>query len=334
VRAPAHRRETALGADDGDDLSGKHPTSSANDAARCEGNQTSGCALLSLRPMQAPCVRLDPSRADVAAFVSDDLALAVWEMLRRFRRATPIAELAKACDLPLARVQAVIDAALDLELVRRIPAGKGEPRVRYEVTGDRILLEVDPSSAPVRALLAACYRRFADESRQCIEESMADAARGRKGVPAMASITHLTLDDAEARELIALFKPIDAFVARIAEKHDRDPVGSPRRCNYHLALHVAPVSLERLPPARMTFAEKGKADELESDLAKRSSRLLSPRERTVANMLARGSTINAVANELGVSSSTVSTLCERIYRKLGVKRRAELVVKLHALGEG
>lgn len=284
--------------------------------------------------MPSPCVRLDPSRADVAAFVSDDLALSVWEMLRRFRRATPAADLAESCGLPLARVQSVVDAALELGLVRRIPAGKGDPRVRFEVTGDRILLEVDPASAPVRALLAACFRRFADESRHCIEESMADAARGRKGVPAMTSITHLTLDEAEARELISLFKPVDAFVARIAEKYDRDPAGSPRRCNYHLALHVAPISMERLPPARMTFAEKGKADQLESDFAKRSSRLLSPRERTVAGQLARGATIKAVAKELGVSPSTVSTLCERIYRKLGVKRRAQLVVKLHALGEG
>jgi DNA-binding CsgD family transcriptional regulator len=284
--------------------------------------------------MKQHCVRLDPTLPAVAAFVTDDLALSIWEMLRRFQRPTTIADLAQACDLPHDRVQAVIDAALEIGLARRLPAGKGHPRIRFEATGDRILLEVDPASEPIRALLASCYRRFADESRRCVEESMADAANGRRGVPAMASITHLTLDEGEARELIELFKPIDAFVARMSEKHDRDAAGSPRRCNYHIALHVAPVSLERLPPARMTFAEKGKADKVESDLAGRSSHMLSPRERTVATMLARGGTIKAVAEQLGLSTSTVRTLCERLYRKLGVRRRAQLVAKLHALGTG
>ena len=210
----------------------------------------------------------------------------------------------------------------------------GDPRVRFEAAGDRILLEVDPASPEVRALLGSCYRRFADDSRRCIDESMAEASRGRHGVPAMASITHLTLDEAEARELIGLFKPIDAFVARVTEKHDRDPSGTPRRCNYHLALHVAPVVTERLPPARMTFAEKGAADRVAAEFEKRASRLLSPRERTVAELLVRGKTIKSVAGELGVSPSTVNTLCERLYRKLGITKRAQLAMKLHALGEG
>jgi DNA-binding CsgD family transcriptional regulator len=30
----------------------------------------------------------------------------------------------------------------------------------------------------------------------------------------------------------------------------------------------------------------------------------------------------------------VSTLCERIYRKLGIRKRAQLAVRLHAIGEG
>jgi DNA-binding CsgD family transcriptional regulator len=284
--------------------------------------------------MPLPFVRLDPSRDDVAAFVSDDQALSVWEMLRRFGRATPVDELAQACAMPLARVQGIVDRAVGLGLAGAVPASKGDPRVRFEAAGDRILLEVDPASPEVRALLGSCYRRFADDSRRCIDESMAEASRGRHGVPAMASITHLTLDEAEARELIGLFKPIDAFVARVTEKHDRDPSGTPRRCNYHLALHVAPVVTERLPPARMTFAEKGAADRVAAEFEKRASRLLSPRERTVAELLVRGKTIKSVAGELGVSPSTVNTLCERLYRKLGITKRAQLAMKLHALGEG
>ena len=67
---------------------------------------------------------------------------------------------------------------------------------------------------------------------------------------------------------------------------------------------------------------------------RRASRVLSPRERTVAGLLVQGKTLKAVAEELGVSRSTVSTLCERIYRKLGVSRRAQLAMRLHALAGG
>jgi len=97
---------------------------------------------------------------------------------------------------------------------------------------------------------------------------------------------------------------------------------------------VAPVVTERLPPARMTFAEKGAADRVAAEFEKRASRLLSPRERTVAELLVRGKTIKSVAGELGVSPSTVNTLCERLYRKLGITKRAQLAMKLHALGDG
>jgi DNA-binding CsgD family transcriptional regulator len=41
-----------------------------------------------------------------------------------------------------------------------------------------------------------------------------------------------------------------------------------------------------------------------------------------------------VAAELGVSPKTVATLCERTYRKLGIRRRAQLAARLYALGKG
>ena len=162
---------------------------------------------------------------------------------------------------------------------------------------------------------------------------MATATAGSGRGPAMVSIAHLTLDEAEARELVALFKPIDEFVARASEKHDCDPEGSPHRRNYHVALHVVPVTTERLPPARMIFAEKGrKADQVKATMANRPARLLSPRELAVAKRLASGSTLAEIALDLGVSPSTVYTQCERIYRKLGINRLAQVAARLLALG--
>jgi DNA-binding NarL/FixJ family response regulator len=59
---------------------------------------------------------------------------------------------------------------------------------------------------------------------------------------------------------------------------------------------------------------------------------LSPREREVLRLVARGATNREVAEELGVQAETVKTLIARIFAKLGVRRRAEAVSEAHNRG--
>ncbi len=59
---------------------------------------------------------------------------------------------------------------------------------------------------------------------------------------------------------------------------------------------------------------------------------LSPRERTVLQLVAAGQTNAEIALSLGVSSETVKTLVQRIFQKLGVRRRAEAVSTANELG--
>jgi DNA-binding CsgD family transcriptional regulator len=60
--------------------------------------------------------------------------------------------------------------------------------------------------------------------------------------------------------------------------------------------------------------------------------LLSPRERQVARLLVDGYSSVNVAALCGVTPNTVRTLMRRLYRKLGVRNRADLVrVSLHRL---
>jgi len=55
---------------------------------------------------------------------------------------------------------------------------------------------------------------------------------------------------------------------------------------------------------------------------------LSPREKQVAMMVARGRTNQAIANSLEISVWTVSTHIRRIFAKLAVSSRAEMVAHL------
>lgn len=55
--------------------------------------------------------------------------------------------------------------------------------------------------------------------------------------------------------------------------------------------------------------------------------VLSPREREVLNLIAKGSSIPAIAAELFLAPSTVKTHVQRLYEKLGVSDRAAAVAE-------
>jgi DNA-binding NarL/FixJ family response regulator len=55
---------------------------------------------------------------------------------------------------------------------------------------------------------------------------------------------------------------------------------------------------------------------------------LTPQERAVAELVARGLTNREVAAELVVSAKTVERHLSRIYSKLGVRSRTELAIAL------
>ena len=60
---------------------------------------------------------------------------------------------------------------------------------------------------------------------------------------------------------------------------------------------------------------------------------LSPREEQIALMVARGRTNQAIASALEISVWTVSTHLRRVFAKLAVSSRAEMVAHLLAQAE-
>ena len=59
---------------------------------------------------------------------------------------------------------------------------------------------------------------------------------------------------------------------------------------------------------------------------------LTPREREVLALIARGATNREAAEGLGIGPETVKTLLERAYAKLGVRRRSEAVAAAYEAG--
>lgn len=55
---------------------------------------------------------------------------------------------------------------------------------------------------------------------------------------------------------------------------------------------------------------------------------LTPREKDVVAVLLRGGQDKEIANSLGLSSHTVHSHLDRIYRKVGVTTRCELILRV------
>jgi len=68
--------------------------------------------------------------------------------------------------------------------------------------------------------------------------------------------------------------------------------------------------------------------------AVRESFGLSAREAEVAELIARGNTVAHIAELLFVSENTVRTHVKRIYAKLDVHKKQELVDLLESMAEG
>jgi len=66
---------------------------------------------------------------------------------------------------------------------------------------------------------------------------------------------------------------------------------------------------------------------IDAVLGDKWSKVLSPREREVALLVARGLTNKEVARELGLCDGTVKIHLHNIFQKLGAKSRYNLIVQ-------
>ena len=66
---------------------------------------------------------------------------------------------------------------------------------------------------------------------------------------------------------------------------------------------------------------------IDAVLGDKWSKMLSPREREVALLVARGLTNKEVARELGLCDGTVKIHLHNIFQKLGAKSRYNLIVQ-------
>jgi len=276
---------------------------------------------------------IDVRREGLIEFLLDFHTMAVWEVLRRAGKPLPVLALAEWADSPLAVTQHALDQLESFGLVKRLPAAGRRRTLPYEVTCDHIAIAGDLQKPDEAALFKTYYERFAAHT---------EAVLGRGGFVEIADRPDawmhffsepVTLSESELRGLRRRVGALTTYLKMARDRHVGHHAGKMDPCNYYAHFRVQPLRRAMLPQPEIVMQARGVPAEPESkEMVRWQS--LSPREREVAMQLGAGATQKEIAGALRISPNTVGTLTKRMYAKLGVRRRADLVNSLQWLGDG
>lgn len=260
--------------------------------------------------------KLDLSTPDVVEFISDFDALIVLEALRRAHAIASPRQLEGGTGLPADVIEAQLARLSAFGLVRRTRGARGRVSSGYSASQDPLVVTFDPAD-PQSALRAATVRL----------SLLSHAAR----IAAARSVARTTVGvlPMDAKQYASLMRSHDRVDESLAEaKHgvgSGNGNGNGRTPRYRVQMSVEPVASGTVALPTVMLMQRAEAGRMTERQAKPALRDLSTREREVAVALGGGSTKREIAEKLGVKFSTINTLVTRIYRKLGVTRRAQLV---------
>jgi DNA-binding CsgD family transcriptional regulator len=276
-------------------------------------------------------LRTDFTREGLAALLPDLEAMGIWEYLRRLGKPTTAVELAGLVPVPLPAVQSKLDGLVAAGLAEAVPASARRRSITYRSIVDALVVECDWEQD------GATMARIAENMRLHIAEAQGESALAKSApVPGewrafFGCTMHLSPD--ELAELRRRFNAVVEYTELLAARYTSPAKEPPPLSNYAATFRVAPVAKPCLPHPRIVFVKKGSANAADHrDPAIEAGPKLSRREWDVALALTRGLTQAEAGAELGISPLTAVTLTKRIYKKLGVRRRAELVSRLQSLG--
>lgn len=221
----------------------------------------------------------------------------------------------------------VAAAAEELDRYRALFAvnNAGEPALR-QVEGERI--EALVAVGRLADAQAALDEYVADSERLGRTACLAGAARAEALLHAARGDVDLAI--AAAEKSLALYDTLERRFERARALLTKGQI--------HRRFKQKSLARRDLSEARAEFIELGArgfaaraSDEVSRvGLRPAASADLTETERQIAELTARGLTSAEVAGQLFLSTKTVSANLTRIYRKLGVRNRAELIAQLAA----
>jgi DNA-binding NarL/FixJ family response regulator len=265
-----------------------------------------------------PRGHLDAGDGHLLDVLADIEAMGLWELVRAQRSPIMLAELAELSGMPAGRVQALLDRLVGAGLIRAVRARKPRNSIGYVSNHDRLVVTFDPSDsatvARVREISRAWERHTDDLIANHGDHASDPCATYRARY---FGIDHL--DSSDFEELRRRIDRVCEFWNMLAAKNVQShPSGRRVRQGNHVISEVwfRPRGQQVPDAARAAMAKPRKP--------------LTTREEEVARALAGGMQRQRVATQMGVSIHTLTTMCKRIYVKLGVHSQAELSAVMRA----
>lgn len=254
--------------------------------------------------------------------------LQLWEILRRQAAPIPVAQLAKAARMKPTAAQQALDLFAAVGLARSHPADSRFTAIRWSASRQTIVVRVvahDPIDSALMARLDTILGKNRLKEIEAVVKPKAERVTGDQDFNGMHAAT---LDAAELAELWDMLLEIERFFHRCNNKFKNSGPDTNHDCNYHFGVQLAPLRPGVLPLPTLGFIAGHAVEKFVDKLSVEVSTLLTARELEVARALVAGKTSREVAERQRVSPHTVVEYTRRIYRKLGVKSRAQLAVRL------
>jgi DNA-binding CsgD family transcriptional regulator len=265
--------------------------------------------------------RIDLRQPGLVSIIKDSESLALWECLRRSPRPLDAAALARVATRQVTEVRASLAKLQRAGLVRVLRASGRRRSIAYESTVRELTIVVN-ASEPIEVERLGEIVRYME--RDLMDVHFRHAIPVRSVVPGLWSYHHcspVALDANDLMELKRRIARVEEFIRLLGQK--RSASGPVERCNHAIAIRIEPLGGHVLPQPGIEILSARASEERQRERGL-AMQPLTARERQVGRALRDGQTRAEVAQRLGISALTVGTLCKRVYRKLGIRRAADL----------
>ncbi len=299
---------------------------------------------------------LDIQMPGLIDLILDFPTMSLWELLRRYNKPLGVAQIAKWSNSDPTTVRMSLDRLIEFGLVERVGAGGRSKTSTFRTTPQKLVVTWSADDPQDKALTQRLVQRLKDYNAELFEDGSVQKRAYKKGDWIKFYCTPVGLNESDLVELRRRIGEVVSFVNMIidtpayeirnASKFTLTKTGAksnpgtnispnagaftqpPPLCNYNVSIRVQPLHHPVAPQPNISIVPRVASTQVpalgsESQLG--SSSKLSHREKQIAVALGSGRTQQTIAQQLGLSPFTVGTFTKRIYRKLGVHSRVELL---------
>lgn len=250
-----------------------------------------------------------------------------WEILRRAQRPFSAAELAAESKATVMESQRSLDRLIEARLVRVVPSAARRRQISYRAAMERLFLVWDRSKPEDVAAQHAVDDAMREHSRRVQDEAHGLVRAGTLMPKNAHGAISVLLSEQDSMKVREAFRALYNLLIESDQRARRLP-DSAGCTPYHIAFSQTRLREPQPPMAEFFVIDKESVHKDRTVFLESPSTLLSPRELQVAKLLAAGRSRPSIAAEIGLTPNSVSTLSKTVYRKLGVRSRAELAARM------